>query len=247
MDEGVRVWNERGFDEAPVPRSGRRPCRPSFCRSIDGRPTGASAASGDGDILRPSCPHLPCQEVPHFRGRPATSQVRRRLAGGDSHLDCILDRSCCLRMAEVIEQQRHREQQPRQDWLRPLPACLGADPWTGSNIEMRPGWSCRGGNTKATLQGRSEVGEDVAEHVVGDDHFKLLWFAHHLHRHRVNEEVAGVYVRVLFGNLEETPLPQIVTESHDVGFVRHTDLAAAAGAGVVESGAERSARRPGEC
>ena len=59
----------------------------------------------------------------------------------------------------------------------PWPAMSGAEPCTGSNIDgnsphglMLP----RGGDADAAGDGRGEVGDDVAEEVVGDDHVEAL-------------------------------------------------------------------------
>ena len=82
------------------------------------------------------------------------------------------------------------------------PASGGAEPCTGSNIDVRPG--CRlpdAAMPEPALQGGAEVGDDIAEQVVGDDHVELRGVLHQQHRERVDVQVPCLDVREL------APLP----------------------------------------
>ena len=46
-----------------------------------------------------------------------------------------------------------------------------------------------GGHAQAALQSGGEVGDDVAEHVIGHDHVEGPRIAHHLHAERVHVHV----------------------------------------------------------
>ena len=55
-----------------------------------------------------------------------------------------------------------------------FPASGGADPWTGSKSEVRPGWMLPDAAMPSPPCKRpADVGDDVAEQVVGDDHLVL--------------------------------------------------------------------------
>ena len=58
----------------------------------------------------------------------------------------------------------------------------------------------RGGHAEAALQRPADVGDDVAEEVVGDDHLELPGILHEEHRQRVDEEVRR-------GDRRDTPPP----------------------------------------
>ena len=53
----------------------------------------------------------------------------------------------------------------------------------------------RGGHAQAALQAGGEVGDDVAEHVRGDDHLELPRVAHELQGQVVDVEVARLDLR----------------------------------------------------
>ena len=76
----------------------------------------------------------------------------------------------------------------------PLPAMSGAEPCTGSYIALRSlglriDLAERGRRQHAERAGqhRGDVGQHVAEQVVGDDHVELLRPAHELHAAGVGE------------------------------------------------------------
>jgi hypothetical protein len=64
-----------------------------------------------------------------------------------------------------------------------------------------------GGHTEASLQAGGEVGDDVAEHIVGDDHIKLARVAHHLHAERIDIHVLRGNFWKLRAHLFENTLP----------------------------------------
>ena len=82
----------------------------------------------------------------------------------------------------------------------PWPAMSGAVPWTGSN---RPGPTPPkdGGRQHAQRAGehRRLVGQDVAEHVLGDDHLEVARGGDQPHRGGVDEQVLELDVRELLG------------------------------------------------
>ena len=68
-----------------------------------------------------------------------------------------------------------------------FPASGGADPCTGSNSDVRPGMNvARRRHAEAALQRAADVGDDVAEQIVGDDHLELPGILDHEHRERVD-------------------------------------------------------------
>ena len=73
-----------------------------------------------------------------------------------------------------------------------FPASGGAEPCTGSNSDVRAGMDvARGRHAEPALQRAADVGDDVAEQVVGDDHLELAGILHQEHRQRVDVEVRG--------------------------------------------------------
>ena len=92
----------------------------------------------------------------------------------------------------------------------------------------------RRGKPEAALQLRAEIGDDVAEHVVGDDHLELRRVLHQLHRERVDVEMRGGDARILRRELPEQALPERVALRHGVALVRHADLGEAVRPRVIE-------------
>ena len=69
------------------------------------------------------------------------------------------------------------------------PAMSGADPCTGSNIDgpVRAGLRfADDAKPDAARHGSAEVGEDVAEQVVGHDHVVAVWVLHEVDARRVD-------------------------------------------------------------
>src|SRR5690606_18687773 len=77
----------------------------------------------------------------------------------------------------------------------------------------------------------AEVGEDVAEEVVGDDHVVLLGRLHEVDAGRVDVVVGGGDVGVLGGHLFEGALPEVAGEGEDVGLVDQGEVLALAPGG----------------
>ncbi len=86
-----------------------------------------------------------------------------------------------------------------------------------------------GGEPEAALQRGAEVGDDVAEQVVGHDHVELRRRLHHQERERVDVEVPCLDAGVLRRDLAEDALPQRVPLRHRVALVGHAHAAAACG------------------
>src|SRR5437899_3457892 len=80
----------------------------------------------------------------------------------------------------------------------------------------------------------SEVADDVAEKIAGDDHVKLARIANDLHGQGVDVKVAGVDLRIFLADLLEDALPEVVGEGHGVGFVAHANAPEFVLASVVE-------------
>ena len=80
----------------------------------------------------------------------------------------------------------------------------------------------------------AEVGEDVAEEVVGDDHVVLLRRLHEVDAGRVDVVVRRGDVGVLRLHLVEGALPEIAGEGEDVGLVHQGEVLARAALGQVE-------------
>ena len=83
----------------------------------------------------------------------------------------------------------------------PLPAMSGAEPCTGSYsawrfLRFRIDLAERGRRQHAERAGehRGDVGEHVAEQIVGDDHVELLRIAHELHAAGVGQHVLELHV-----------------------------------------------------
>ena len=79
--------------------------------------------------------------------------------------------------------------------MTPWPVYFGAEPPIGSNIDVPSGIDvAAGGDAHAALNHRAEVGDDVAEHVVGDDHVEPLGVLHHPHAGGVDVGVVALDV-----------------------------------------------------
>jgi hypothetical protein len=78
-----------------------------------------------------------------------------------------------------------------------------------------------GGHAEASLKCCGEVGDDIAEHVVGDDYIEAAGIAHHLQAERVHVHVLGFNLKIFRGDLFEYALPEAAGVGHGVGFVAH--------------------------
>src|SRR5207302_5079047 len=68
---------------------------------------------------------------------------------------------------------------------------------------------------------RAQVADNVSEEIARHDDIELTRVAHDLHRQRINVQVARINIRILLADLLKHPLPEVVGESHGVGFVAH--------------------------
>ena len=73
-----------------------------------------------------------------------------------------------------------------------------------------------GGHAQAALQSGGEVGDDVAEHVVGDDHIEGTRVAHHLHAECVDVHVLCRDLGILSADVFEDALPQASGVGHGI-------------------------------
>ena len=88
----------------------------------------------------------------------------------------------------------------------PVPAMSGAEPWTGSKTPGPAVAEAGGGqHPERARDHRGLVGEDVAEHVLGDDHVELGRIGDELHRRVVDEQVVERDVRVFAGEAARRP------------------------------------------
>src|ERR1700680_4935492 len=78
-----------------------------------------------------------------------------------------------------------------------------------------------GGHTQSALQAGGEVGNDVAEHVVGYDYVERPRIPDHLGAEGVHVEVLSGDLWILFAYLLEDALPQAAGVSHGIGLVAH--------------------------
>jgi hypothetical protein len=76
---------------------------------------------------------------------------------------------------------------------------------------------------EAALERRAEVGDDVAEQVVGHDHLELPRLEHHVHRERIDVVVRGDDPGVGRRELSEDPLPERVSGGHRIALVGHAE------------------------
>ena len=90
------------------------------------------------------------------------------------------------------------------------------------------------------LEDAGEVGDDVAEHVRGDDDVVGVRVLHHPHAAGVDVVVVGLHVGVVLGHFLERPPPEIVAVGEDVGLgdERERLLGAVPLAGVIERPAD---------
>ena len=80
-------------------------------------------------------------------------------------------------------------------------------------IEIRAG-----SHSHSTLNGRAQIGDDVAEHVRRDDHIVNFWLGHHVHRAGIDVVIIG-FDRLVIGlhRLKGTQ-PEIVGKAQHVRF-----------------------------
>ena len=86
----------------------------------------------------------------------------------------------------------------------------------------------RRGHAQPALKRGGEVGDDVAEQVVGDDHVELCGVLYQVHRERVDVVVRRGDVRKIRGDFAKDPLPQRMARRHRVALVGHAHAAESA-------------------
>src|ERR1700733_10307096 len=82
-----------------------------------------------------------------------------------------------------------------------------------------------GSHTQPALQSSCEVGDDIAEHVVGDDDVELARVANHLHAKSVNVHVLSGNLWIFGTYFFEDSLPEASRVRHGVGLIAHQNLA----------------------
>ena len=95
---------------------------------------------------------------------------------------------------------------------------------------------CR--HAEPALEGRAQVGDDVAEQVVGDDHFELRGVEHHVHGERIDVIVRRLDPGIGGRDFLEDALPEGVPLLHGVRLVRHAHFRLAARLRVLEGVAD---------
>jgi hypothetical protein len=110
----------------------------------------------------------------------------------------------------------------------PLPAMSGAEPWIGSYSACPVAQRCAGEEPQRARQHRRFVGQDVAEHVLGDDHVEGLRGGHEAHRARIDELVLDADARRLGRYLVRDLSPEARRLEH-VGLVDRGDELATRG------------------
>jgi hypothetical protein len=85
-----------------------------------------------------------------------------------------------------------------------------------------------GRDAHAALDHRAQVGDDIAEHVVGDDHIEPSRPIEEVDAARVDVHVVDLHVRVLARDLVDDPLIQVSGEGQNVRLVHERDLASPA-------------------
>ena len=72
----------------------------------------------------------------------------------------------------------------------------------------------------------SEVGDDVSEHIVGDDDIELAGIADHLHAEGVDVQMLRGDFGIFGADFFEHPLPEASGVRHGVGLVAHQNFIA---------------------
>ena len=93
---------------------------------------------------------------------------------------------------------------------------------------------CRCSETDAAADGTAQVGQYVAEQVVGNDHVVLLRRLHEVNACGIDMVVVGVNVRVFLSNLVKGALPEVSAEVQDVGLVAERQMLAFGSAGQIK-------------
>src|SRR6266404_8944057 len=105
--------------------------------------------------------------------------------------------------------EHHSRSEDRPEGVRNILAC---DRWRGAVHRLEHGCLSgmnvtAGGHTQAALQACGEVGDDVAEEVVGYDNIELARVADHLGTECINIEMLGCDLLILLAHPLEHTLP----------------------------------------
>ena len=117
------------------------------------------------------------------------------------------------------------------------PAMSGAEPWTGSNMlgAVRSGLMLPlAARPMPPVIGGREVGDDVAEQVVGDDHVEARRVGGHEDRGGVDVQVVDRHVGELGADLGHQPRPHRAGVDQHVGLVHEGELLAGTTCGTPE-------------
>ncbi len=134
-----------------------------------------------------------------------------------------------IRLAEVVEQERSA-----QDGRRGVGELLAGDvrrrtvhglEHAGEGAVRVDVAGCR--QSDAAADRSRQVGEDVAEQVVGDDHIESSRVGHQEDGRRIHVQVADVDVRELGGDTVDGALPEAAGVHEHVGLVHERQLLAA--------------------
>jgi len=193
----------------------------------------------------PRPPHDPRADLARAL-RPA--EIPRRHPRGDRVLHELREPRFFSVDAEVAE--HHADREHRRERVREvLAGDVGRAPVHGlehpaaARLHVRPACVVGAhvgarGHPEASLQGRAEIGDDVAEEVVRDDHVVALGRAHHLQAEGIDVHVTSLDARVLLGHLVEAAAPEAVRVGHRVGLVGHVHALLAVLDGVREGRAD---------
>ena len=124
--------------------------------------------------------------------------------------------------------QQHRCSQHRRQGIgNPLPGDVRG---TAVNwlVQSRPRFAqrCRRKQAQRSRQHRTFVGQDVSEHVAGDDHVEVGGTADQVHRHRVDQDHVIFEIRVLLPDDPFGHLPPQPRHLQHVGLVNAGQLSA---------------------
>src|SRR5690349_4165095 len=161
----------------------------------------------------------------HLAGGRLPADVGRAHTRGKSLRHGALEVAGRLRVPQLLEHQRAREYRrhrirdalAREGRRRAMHRLEQSGP---TRVEVGAG-----GEPETTDQPGTEVRQDIAVKVVGDDHLKPLGLAHHLHGERIDVPVFRYDPGELGGDAREGLLPDAVRR-HRVRLVahRHTSL-----------------------
>src|SRR6185312_10493024 len=159
-----------------------------------------------------------------FDGPQRPADIGRHLVLADGPGDGRVDRRRFLRHPQRLEHQRRGRDRPDRVG-DVLPGELRRRAVHRLEHRRLPRMDvARRRHAETALEGRTEVGHDVAEQVVGDDDLELPRVEHHVHRQRVDVIVRRLDSRVLRRDFLEHALPQRVPLLHGVALVGHAHL-----------------------